>query len=95
MIGFVIGLLVKSLCLSIGAKLTGVEGNFLTMFAIAAISSTIAFIPVVGFILGIISMFVLLVKWTGADFWPDAVLLVVVSNLVAIGVSAGLVGMLR
>lgn len=94
MIGFVIGVFVKALCLSIGAKLTGVGGNFFTMAVIAAISGAVTFIPVVGLILGIIIMFVLLVKWTGADFWPDAIILVVVSNIVAIGLSIGLVGML-
>ena len=33
---------------------------------------------------GIIVMFVLISKWTDAEFWPNAVLMVVVANFVGI-----------
>jgi predicted PurR-regulated permease PerM len=63
-------------------KLTGAHGTFMAMLLIAVISASCALVPVFGGVLSAIVMFVLISKWTDANFWPDAVLLVVVAWLV-------------
>jgi hypothetical protein len=45
-----------------------------------------------GWVVVILVMLVLISKWTDADFWPDAVLMVLVANLVA-GVATWLIGL--
>ena len=65
-------------------KLTKVKGDFLAMLIITAVSALLSLIPMVGWILSTVAMFVLICKWTDAHFWPDAVLMVVVAEIVGI-----------
>ena len=69
-------------------KLTRVNGTFLAVFAIALISSFFGFVPNAGGIVSAIVMLALISKWTDAEFWPDAVLLVIVAR--GIGFLGGL-----
>ncbi len=87
-IGFLIGTVFSAVCLWAGMKLTKVDGTFLGMLLIAAISSLVGVIPFVGWLASLIVMFVLISKWTDAEFWPDAVLMVVVAN--AVGIFGGM-----
>jgi len=73
-------------------KVTSVDGTFVAMFGIAALSllasilpvlvAPMAFMPCFGWLSGQIVMFVLICKWTDAKFWPDAVGMVLVAGLV-------------
>lgn len=90
-IGFAIGTVFSAGCLWIGMKLTNVEGTFGTMLGIAAISSLASFalafiglMPCVGWLINIIVMFVLICKWTDAEFWPDAIGMVLIAGVVGI-----------
>ena len=89
--GFAIGTFFSAICLYIGMKITRVEGTFVAMLGIAAISSLastvpmfICFTPCVGWLLGLVVMFVLICKWTDAEFWPDAIGIVLISGAVSI-----------
>jgi predicted RNA-binding Zn-ribbon protein involved in translation (DUF1610 family) len=89
--GFAIGTFFSAICLWIGMKITRVEGTFVAMLGIAAISSLastvpmfICFTPCVGWLLGLVVMFVLICKWTDAEFWPDAIGIVLISGVVGI-----------
>ena len=84
LVAFVVGTLFSACCLWAGMKLTKVDGKFLAMLTIAAISSLLGFIPAVGWLIGTVVMYVLICKWTDAEFWPDAVLMVVVAKVVGI-----------
>ena len=83
-VGFLVGTVFGAVCLWAGMKLTRVDGTFLGMLLIAAISSLVGLIPLVGWLASLVVMFVLISKWTDAQFWPDAVLMVIVANFVGI-----------
>jgi len=89
--GFAIGTFFSAVCLWIGMKITKVEGTFIAMLGIAAISSLtgvipmfVCFIPCIGSLISLVVMFVLLCKWTDAEFWPDAIGIVLISGAVSI-----------
>ena len=83
----------SAFCLWAGMKLTKLNGTFLAMLIITVISNLLGLIPIVGWIIGIVAMFVLICKWTDAEFWPDAVLMVVVAQVVAIVCASSLGGL--
>jgi hypothetical protein len=95
----VVSVLFSAFCLWAGMKITKVEGSFIGMLVISIITTLLGLIPGVGWVLGTIAMFVLICKWTGANFWPDAILMVVVARIVGIFggalIAAVLVGMLQ
>ena len=92
---FLLGTVFSAACFWGAMKLTRIDGTFLGMFLIAAISSLVALIPVVGWLAGIVVMFVLISKWTNAQFWPHAVFMVLVANLLGILGSMALAGLLN
>lgn len=83
-VGLLIGTVFSAACLWAGMKLTKVDGTFVGMILIAAISSLVGLIPMVGWLVSLVVMFALISKWTDAEFWPDAVLMVIVANFVGI-----------
>ena len=87
-LGLAIGILFSAFCLWVGTKVINVDGNFSAMLVIAAISALFSLIPMIGWLVSIFVMCILLTKWTDADFWPDAVLIVIVANVV--GMFAGI-----
>jgi hypothetical protein len=89
MVAFVVGAVCYGACLWVGMKLTGVRGTFIAMALIALISAACGLVPTVGGVLSVVVMFILLVRWTGADFWLEAVLLVVVARLVEMAAGLG------
>lgn len=85
---FPVATLLSAVCLWGGMKLTSVEGSFGAMLAIAAVSSGLGLIPMVGWFLGIIAMFALICTLTDANFWPDAILMVLVAKFLSLGVGS-------
>lgn len=82
LLGILINALVTGFILWLGMKITKVNGTFLAMLLIGAITALVGYIPMVGWLLSIVALFVLITKWTDAQFWPDAVLMVVVAKAV-------------
>jgi len=87
--GFAIGTFFSAVCLWIGMKITRVEGTFVAMLGIAAISSlasiipsVFCFIPCVGLLFNLVIMLVLICKWTDAELWPEAIGMVLISGFV-------------
>lgn len=93
-IAFIVSTLFYAFFLWVGMKLTKIDGSFLAMIIIATISTLFGFIPIVGWIIGTIVMFFLICKWTNANFWPDAVLMVVVARGVGMFVGIALRGLI-
>jgi hypothetical protein len=94
LIAAVIMMFLSGTCLWAGMKLTKVDGKYLGMLAVAVVSGLVgAVVPgIVGALLGTIVMFVLICKWTDAEFWPDAVLMVLVARFVAVAGTVFLLG---
>lgn len=96
-VAFAVQTIFAASCLWVGMQIARVEGKFLDMLVIAAISWFFQSIPAAGFLispsemlfmLGIIGkligatvMFVLICQWTDADFWPDKVVMVIIAHL--------------
>jgi len=93
-VGFAVATVFSAFCLWAGMKLTKVDGTFVSMLIIAAVSSLLGIIPYAGWLIGTIVMFVLICKWTDAEFWPDAVLMVVVARIVSIAGGLFLAGLI-
>jgi len=83
---FVVGAVCYGACLWVGVKLTGVRGTFIAM---ALISAACGLVPTVGGVLSAVVMFILLARWTDAEFWPEAVLLVVVARRMEMAAGLG------
>lgn len=90
LIAIIVGILVGAVCLWAGMKITKVDGTFVAMLLISTATALVGAIPGIGLILGTVVMFVLICKLTDAEFWPDAVLMVVVSRAVAVFAAIGL-----
>jgi len=62
-------------------KLTKEEGSFLGLFAAAFIASLAGLLPIPYFsgLLSFIVLLILVSKFTSAEIWPDAALIVVVA----------------
>jgi hypothetical protein len=94
LIGMVLEIIFGAFSLWVAAKVTRVETTFLSMLGVAAASSVAGLVPVVGWLLSLVVMFLLIRKLTDADIWPDAVLMVVVSWFVSLMAGVFLVGLI-
>ncbi len=84
-IELLVRVIIATVSLWLAMKLTKVEGSIVGLFAAAFIAALVELIPIpyVGGILPFIVLLVLVSRWTTADIWPDAILMVVVSWLFA------------
>jgi hypothetical protein len=94
LVALVVEILFGAFSLWVAAKVTRVETTFLNMLAVAAASSVAGLVPLVGWLLGLVVMFLLIRKLTNADIWPDAVLMVVVSWIISLLAGLFLAGMI-
>lgn len=94
LITLVVGIIFGAFSLWVAAKVTRVETTFLSMLAVAAAASVAGLVPLVGWPLGLVVMFLLIRKLTDADIWPDAVLMVVVSWFVSLLAGIFLAGLI-
>ena len=78
-IEFAVLSLIMGASLWAGMKITKVEGTFVAMLLIAAVTMLLAMIPGIGWIISLVALYFMLHKWTTAEFWPDSVILVVVA----------------
>lgn len=79
-VNFIVGALVFAVFLRLAMVFTEAECSFITLVFICAASSLVSLIPVVGFAVSAIVMAVLICKLAEAEFWPDAVLMVVLAQ---------------
>jgi hypothetical protein len=84
-IAFLVQLTVTTFSLWFAMKLAKEEGSFLGLLAAAFIASLVGLLPIpyFGSVLALIVLLVLISKWTTAEIWPDAVLIVVVAWVLA------------
>jgi hypothetical protein len=79
-LGFILGFVIVSFfvgtALWLGLKVTKVEGTFLGMLIIAVVTTLIGLIPGIGWILSLVALYFMLHRWTTAEYWPDAGILV-------------------
>lgn len=75
-LGFVITSLFVGTALWLALKVTKVEGTFWGMLIIAAVTTLIGFIPSIGWILSLVALYFMLHRWTTAEYWPAAPILV-------------------
>lgn len=82
LLGLVVGITIQSLIgsglLYAALKITKNQGTYPGMLVIAAVTTLLNLIPVVGPLLALIAFFALLTKLSDAPFWPDAVLIGIV-----------------
>lgn len=93
-VAFVLGTLVSAICLWGGMQITKVEGTFTAMLTIAAICTGLSFIPMAGGLISLVAMCVLISMMTDANFWPDTVLMVIVTKILTAAMWAMLTSML-
>jgi hypothetical protein len=79
LLGFVINTVLYGVFLWLAAMVTKVNTTLPAMLAASAIAAAVGLIPVVGWIASLVVLFVLIKKWSDAEVWPDAVLMVVVA----------------
>jgi uncharacterized protein YacL len=80
-LAFIVQLVISTVALWLAMKFTKEEGPFWGLLVAAFASSLVNMLPIpyVGWILSLIVLLVLISKFTSAEIWPDAVLIVVVA----------------
>ncbi len=80
-IAFLVQLVVSAVALWLVIKLTKEEGSLIGLFAAAFIASLAGLLPIPYFsgLLSFIVLLILISKFTSAEIWPDAALIVVVA----------------
>jgi hypothetical protein len=80
-VAFVVATSLSGGCLWAIAKWSGVAAPLVDLLIIAGLCSGLALLPWVGWVLASMFMALLVTRTTEADPWPDAVLMVVGSNV--------------
>ena len=80
-IAFAVQLVVSTVALWLAMKLTKEDGPFWGLFVAAFAASLVNLLPIpyFGWILSLIVLLVLISKFTTAEIWPDAALIVIVA----------------
>jgi hypothetical protein len=96
-ITFLVQLMVTTFTLWLAMKLTKEEGSFLGLLAAAFIASLAGLLPIPYFsgLLSFVVLLVLISRFTTAEIWPDAVLIVVVAWALAVMANVALRMVLR
>jgi hypothetical protein len=96
-LAFIVQLTISTVALWLAMKFTKEEGPFWGLFVAAFASSLVNVLPIpyVGWILSLIVLLVLISKFTSAEIWPDAALIVVVAWGLAALANIALVMILR
>jgi hypothetical protein len=75
-------MLLTACCLWAVTKWAGVAVTVADLLIIAGLCTALALLPSLGWALATLIMYLLVTRVTGADVWPDTVLMVAGSNLV-------------
>ncbi len=91
-IEFLVRVMVSAVALWVAMKLTKEQGPFLLLLAAVAIAALVELIaiPYVGWFVSPAVLVVLISRWTTAEVWPDAVLIVVITWFLALVATTGL-----
>ncbi|HCW90651.1 MAG TPA: hypothetical protein DHU56_11485 [Marinobacter sp.] len=87
--------LISGILLWIAAKLTSVQLTLPAAAVTAGVAAAVSTAPVAGWFLSLVVMLTFVKKFSCADIWPDIILMVVVSYLVAFGAIVGLSGLVK
>jgi hypothetical protein len=89
---FVAGTVLTTCCLWAVMKWSGVAVPIVDLLIIAGLCSGLALLPSVGWVLATMIMTLLILRTTEADTWPDAVLMIMGSNVIWLFVRVVLFG---
>ncbi len=78
---FILDVVISGVFLWVAGKVTTVQIGYKEGLICIGASSALALIPTIGWILSILALFYLLKDFTGANVWPDLILLVLVTKL--------------
>lgn len=73
-----------AVALWLAGRLTDVQLALKETTVAAGVAALLSLIPQVGWLLSIVALFYLLRRFSRADIWPDLILLVLVSRLLAL-----------
>lgn len=93
LIYLVLDALVGGLFLWLAARITSVDLSLRETVLAAGGAAAASLVPGVGWMLSLVVLFVLLKKFSQADIWPDILLMVIISRLVAFVVLLSLFGL--
>lgn len=79
----VLDALVGGVVLWLAAKITLVNLALSETVIAAGGAAAVALVPMIGWLLSLVVLFVLLKKFSRANIWPDIILMVIVSRLVS------------
>jgi hypothetical protein len=79
---FIALVLFDAICVLFVAKLVMLKGKFTDFLIVSTVSGLITYIPLIGWILSIVAMFIMLRNITDGRILPEVLFLVVVSFLV-------------
>ena len=86
-LGFIIGVGLSTLCMFIAAKLIGFQIFITQLFIISAVTVGLGYIPEYGWMLALVSLFILLKVMTSNQ---NILLMVIVFFVISMGLLAGL-----
>lgn len=89
----VLDALIGGLFLWFAARITSVDLSFRETVAAAGGAALASLVPTIGWVLSLVVLFVLLKKFSQANIWPDILLMVIISRLVAFVVLLSLFGL--
>ena len=81
-IAIAVSALLVAACLAAAMKLRSAPLRFVDILIIAVVCSGLAPLPVAGWALATIIMYLLVTRLMDVDFWPDTVILVAAANVV-------------
>ena len=79
----VLDALIGGVILWLAAKITSVDLGLGETVIAAGGAAAVSLVPIAGWILSIVVLFVLLKKFSRANIWPDIILMVIVGRLVS------------
>jgi hypothetical protein len=90
LLGVIFGSLIFSVSLLVASKITGVAVYYKSLLIIAIVVAVISLVPKFGFALSVIALFFLLKKATDLEFYPDLLLMVIVSVVLNFLINLGI-----
>ena len=90
---FILDVVITGVFLWAAGKVTTVQVGYKEGVICVGVSSLLALIPGIGWILSIVVLFYLLKDFTGASVWPDLILLVLVTKFLSFIAFTALIGL--
>lgn len=89
-IWFLVDVVVGGLAIILAARITQVQLQPIEAVIAVAVAAAVSLVPGYGWALSIVALFLILRHFSRAPIWPDLLLLVIVSRLLAFGATSAL-----